>query len=39
MSFNRLITSVIQLALAVPTFICVRAMYHDIKNGGLFPEE
>jgi hypothetical protein len=36
---NRFITSLIQIGLGVPTFFLARAMYHDIKENGLFPEE
>ena len=39
MTLNRLITSLIQLALAVPCYYGIKAIIHDIKNGGLFPEE
>ena len=39
MTLNRLITTLIQLALGIPTFYLVREMYRDIKENGLFPKE
>lgn len=39
MTLNRLLTTLIQLALGIPTIYLVREMYRDIKQNGLFPEE
>jgi hypothetical protein len=39
MTMNRLITSLVQLALAVPTTILLIAVIKDVKENGLFPEE
>ena len=39
MTLNRLITSLIQLALAVPCYYGIKYMYQDIKENGLFPKE
>ena len=39
MTLNRLITTLIQLALGIPTFWLVTEMIKDIKQNGLFPME
>ena len=39
MTINRLITSLIQLAMLGAVVPMVYAVYQDIKNGGLFPDE
>jgi len=39
MTINRLITSLIQIALAVPCYYGIKSIYLDIKSGGLFPDE
>ena len=39
MALNRLLTTIIQLALAVPTFWYAKEAIKDIKENGLFPKE
>ena len=39
MTMNRLITSLIQLGMAIPAYYGVKSIYQDIKENGLFPKE
>ena len=39
MTLNRLITSIIQLGMAIFCYYAIKAMYKDIKENGFFPKE
>ena len=39
MTMNRLITSLVQLAIGIPTIWLTIEMIKDIKQNGLFPKE
>ena len=38
MTMNRLLTTLIQLALAIPAFYGVRAIYQDFKSGNFWRD-